>query len=233
MRVFHEQDHHLEGLARKPDGAVPAPKLPGPLVQGQVLKLDHVGDEGFPPSQHGPHPGQQLLDVKGLGQVVVRPGVQAGHPVLHGVPGSQKQAGGFDSLCPHLAQGFHAVLSRHHPVQDHAVIGLGPDVIEGFLPVQHGVHLIAGPGQQGLDRVVQVPVVFRQQNPQCASLVSVVIFHDYFLEQLQEKPAGCRCAPGRRPGSAGRPPCPAGSPGRSADRRPPCPRCAPGSAESL
>ena len=159
MGILHEQGHHLVGLPDQAHGAVSAAQLVGAFVERQVLKADDVRHVGVPPAEHGAYPRQQLLRVEGLGEVVVRTGVQAGHPVLDGVPGSQKQARGFQALCPQVPQHLYTVHPGHHPVQNDTVIGFGLRVAQRVLAVIHGVHLIAGTDQKRFHCVVQVTII--------------------------------------------------------------------------
>ena len=46
-----------------------------------------------------PDTGQKFAGGKGLGEIIVRPGVQTGHPVGHLRLGGQKQGGGSVSPC--------------------------------------------------------------------------------------------------------------------------------------
>ena len=58
-----------------------AAKRDGVEVEGQVLKGELVQHHRALSTGHGADSGQQLLRVKGLGEVVVRPGVQPRHLV--------------------------------------------------------------------------------------------------------------------------------------------------------
>ena len=58
-------------------------------------------------AQGGPDAGQQFLSGKGLGYIVVRPHVQAGHLVHHRIPGGEHNDGHL-ALPPQAAEHLHA-----------------------------------------------------------------------------------------------------------------------------
>ena len=70
----------------------------GADLQTQIGKLQTVGLQGRGPPKQGADTRQQLLRRVGLGKVVVRPRVEAGHPVLHHAEGRQQQDGDFSTL---------------------------------------------------------------------------------------------------------------------------------------
>ncbi len=119
--------------------APPGPEdLPALEVDDQVRHPDLPGDGRGHPAQVGPHPGQKLLNGKGLHQVVVGPGVQALDLVLNAVLGGEDEdghVGGFADAPGHL----NPVHDGEHQVQDDQVgvhlpeLGKPGDAVVGHL----------------------------------------------------------------------------------------------------
>ena len=144
---------------------LPAPGDP-PLgcVQGQVAGGEQVGALAGVLAGHGPDAGQQLVKVEGLDQVVVRPQVQALHPVRHAVPGGEEENRGVHPLLPQFPHQGIAVLLGHHHVQEDAIV-LRPQQVElGILPVMAAIHGIAGFFEHLLEQQVQVPLILYHQD---------------------------------------------------------------------
>lgn len=96
--------------------------------------------EGLLPPEHGPDPGQELGGGEGLGQVVVRPGVQPLHPLGDLGAGGEEEGGGGDPLPAQLLQDLDPVQPRHHNVQHQAVVLHGLGIGEGLPSVGHPIH---------------------------------------------------------------------------------------------
>ena len=88
-------EEHLEQGELRPrqlDPYVPAPGLVGQEVERQALEAQYVPRLAvLPAAQERPDPGHQLPEGERLDQIVVGPGVEAGHPVVDPVPGGQHQ----------------------------------------------------------------------------------------------------------------------------------------------
>ena len=85
-RVAHEVGEEIElGLGEV--DALPGPaNAPSTHIEGEVATLEQRRwGEGLARAQPRPQAGQQFLDRKGLDQIVVGAGVEAGHPIRHGV----------------------------------------------------------------------------------------------------------------------------------------------------
>ena len=98
-------------------------EVPHPVILGLLLLLG--------PAEHRPHPGHQLHHAEGFGDEVIRPAVQAHHPVILRVLGGQhdhrQPLGGRRG--PQLLEDGQAVLLRQHDVQQH----------QGWLRPLHGL----------------------------------------------------------------------------------------------
>ena len=74
------------------------------------------------PPQQQAHAGQQLRRLKGLGQVIVRPLVQAPHPVAQLAPGGEHQHRQAAAGAPQPLQQGKAVQPRQHHVQHQQIV---------------------------------------------------------------------------------------------------------------
>ena len=164
------------------------------------MRVAEAGDVGLvvrPPPKHRPHPGQQLAGGEGLGQVVVRARVQPRHPVLHGVPGREHQAGRGDALAPDALQRVDAAELRHHPVEDQAVVDPALGVVHGVRAVLHRVHGVARVFQQRLDRLAEVPVVVGKQYPHRSHPQCRFFIYNHYNTPAQAPPGEAAFAPVR------------------------------------
>ena len=98
--------------------------------------------KALPPPEHGPDPGQQLAHVKGLGQIVVRPGVQPPDAVLQLGFGGEQQNGRLTAVFPQAGKDLKPVHFRQHNVQNDPVILPGQGIVVGVLTVVNRVHQI-------------------------------------------------------------------------------------------
>ena len=113
----HQQLHQVKFLAAEPDGTFSAGKLKGIRFQMQVAVLQIVGRPllRLAAGQH-PNAGQQLLRLKGLGQIVIRAAVQPLHPVRKLRTGREHQHRDSFSSLPQLPQDGKSVLLRQHHI---------------------------------------------------------------------------------------------------------------------
>ena len=65
--------------------------LAGGAVHAEVAGLEDLEQRRHAPAAQRSHPGEHLLEVEGLGEVVVGAGVEAGEPVLDVVAGGEHQ----------------------------------------------------------------------------------------------------------------------------------------------
>ena len=98
-----------------------------PLGQDQEVAasvfLDLLGSAGRTPAQEGADTGQQLHHAKGLGDIIVRSGIQALHPVVLRAPGREHDDR--KELCrpplPDSPQDADPVLLRQHDIEQQQV----------------------------------------------------------------------------------------------------------------
>ena len=99
----------------------------------------------------------------GLGEIVVRTGVQPVHPVRQLGPGREHQHRRGAALRPQAAQHGEAVqLGQHHVQQDHVING-GQGVVQPRLAVVADVHRIAVQLQQVLEGGGQADLILHHQ----------------------------------------------------------------------
>jgi hypothetical protein len=73
----HEQLQQRILLGGKPDVAFAARRCVVHGIQGQIAQPDHGRPELPGPPLQRPHAGQEHAKVEGLGQIIVRPAVEA------------------------------------------------------------------------------------------------------------------------------------------------------------
>ncbi len=116
--------------------------LPGVGIELQVADLERGGAAWGPAAQQGADPGQQLLALERLDQVVVGAAVEAGDPVLGLGPGGQHQDRHV-TLLAEAAADLDPVEAGEAEVEDDQV-GDEPDRhVERLDPVGGGADLVA------------------------------------------------------------------------------------------
>ena len=134
------------------------------MAQLHHLAVAGVGRGGHAAAQQRAQPGFQLVQIKGLGQVVVGTGIQAQHPVAHGATGGQHQHGGAQPLLARLGQHIQAIHAGQAQVQHHRVGRLGSPLGQRLQAVAHPTHLHAAPGEGALQSGVHGGIVFDQED---------------------------------------------------------------------
>src|SRR5215203_5269492 len=142
--------------------AVTAPDLPGRRVDLQIRHPQHL--VCFCSTQERPQPGQKLLRVEGLGEVVVCTQVKAVDLIGWGVAGSQHDDRHLVALLPELLHHTDPVHTRQHDVQDdrrRAELRCG---FQSRRPVRGAPHPQAPVLQLELDKPSYRAVVFHNEN---------------------------------------------------------------------
>ena len=111
------------------------------------------------------HAGQQLGQCEGFGQVVVGPGVEALHPILHLAAGGKHQDGDMYVRRPKGPHDLHPAALGEHPVDDEEVEGVLQGAREAGAPfvgrLGH-VPLLAQDTGEGASHLL---LVFYDQDP--------------------------------------------------------------------
>ena len=118
-------------------------------------------------AQGGADPGQQLLDGEGLGDIVVRPQIQAGHLVHGGVPGGEQDHRQGLVLPADAPQHLQPVEPGQHDVQQHQLV----------LPGQG--HLQPGPSVKGLSGLIAL--IFQLQFDHAVEFFLILHDQDFIL----------------------------------------------------
>ena len=120
--ILQKEQQQVILLGRQGHGLLPPAHHPGdgvhPNVRGQLQNTSGLAAA----AQHRLHPGQQLHELKGLGDVVLRSQPQAPDPVLERSLGSEKDHRHVQR--PAVVQQLIAVYPRQHDVQQGQVKGL-------------------------------------------------------------------------------------------------------------
>jgi hypothetical protein len=174
----HVVADHLLGVAQQQleqaelgpgqlDHPVAAGQPAGGDVEGQVGVPEHVPADPAAPEQ-GLDPGQQLSQGKRLDQVVVGPGGEPGHPVVHGVPGGEHQDGGGVSAGTEPAARVEPVDHGHQHVHDDQVDRRAGQRVERVRAMDRGGHRVSGAAQRAFQRNPDIRVVVHDQEPLAA-----------------------------------------------------------------
>jgi len=98
--------------------------------------------------------------VKGLGEIVVRPGIEPCHTVLQLGLGGKHQNRGTTVTSPHLSGHLIAVQLGHHHVQNQQIVDAQQGVVRPSLSIMHRLHLKPLLLQQLLERRGQQFIIF-------------------------------------------------------------------------
>ena len=101
--------------------------------------------------------------MEGLRQIVVRPGIQPLHLVLHFAAGGEDQHPRLPVGLPQGAQHRHAVLFRQVQIQQDEIVFLNGDQLQCFFSVVAVVHAVGQPPQAADDGLAQSALVFYDQ----------------------------------------------------------------------
>jgi hypothetical protein len=177
----HESVNFLEGLqAVDPDVEHPpvraAQELPQLVLdQAPAGKAGNGAGEALPlrPSEGVLDPQAQLLDVEGLGDVIVGAQLQPGDAVAALVPLGEEQDGDVTGAQVSAQAAAHlvAVDVREDDVQEDQVGELLPRSLQRLLAPRSRLDLVVQGGEVGLQQVGDVGIIFHDQNPPFAHRV--------------------------------------------------------------
>ena len=148
------------------------------VAQGQLVDLIAL------PPQQSIDAGQQLPGVEGLGEIVVRPGVQPLNAILRVGFGGEHQNGGGAPVGANPACHRKAVQLGHHHIQNQQVIDPQLRILRAGLAVINALRLKALGGEQRLDRIRQQNLVLDNQNFHLYTLLHSV-FSLYYRTNLK------------------------------------------------
>ena len=173
LRAAHEQLQEVALRGAQVDRLPGAPHDLLGRVQLHPVEGEHRRRRLPDAPQVGPHPGEQLLHGERLDQVVVRPRVQAGDPVLHRVAGGEHEHR--DALpvgtAAQATAEIEAVPAGEHEVE-HDQVGTGPgEALGGGVGVAGRLHLVPDPLQRHAQGAAQATVVLHHQHPRAAAVL--------------------------------------------------------------
>src|SRR5581483_9859779 len=91
-------------------------------VEGEVAHLEDHRALARVPAGDGPEAGEELGEGEGLGEVVVGAGVEAGHPIVDGIPGRQHHHGRPPALLAQAPAHLEPVGTGDHGVEHDGVV---------------------------------------------------------------------------------------------------------------
>ena len=107
---------------------------------------------------------KQLVQVHRLGQIIIRPRLEASALVLDGIPGRHQHNGQQGIAAPQLTGQLPAVHHGHHHIGDDQVGHHPLDGMEGFLPVGGRDGLVPVQPQKRAHHPLQGKIVLHDQN---------------------------------------------------------------------
>lgn len=177
-RVAEEQLRELVLLVVQPHGVGRRFQHVLVTVQRGVSHGQQRGGIDAAAPHQRPDTGQKFAGGKGLGEIIVCPGVQPGHPVGHLRLGREEEGGRGDPLCAGRFQDLDAVFPRHHDVQHQRVVAGGPEIVQGVVAVVDQVHGVFIFFQHDLQRSCNGHFILCDQDPHGYPLPSFLLFYE-------------------------------------------------------
>ncbi len=112
-----------------------------------------------------PDAREKLGEVERFDQIVVRPFVEARHPVAGGISGGEHQDGERGTTTAELLDHFEPGDLRHAPIEDGDLVVVGLEVPQCLLAVDRGVDDVPVLAQAAFEDRAQPFVVFGHQHP--------------------------------------------------------------------
>src|SRR5271157_1995627 len=163
--VEHQKLHQRVFLGGQAHGLPGARDGMAGGVQGEVGDPRHLRPQAGGPPQQGPQPSQQFLEIERLGEIVVGPGIEAFHAVVHSAARGQHEDGRAKPRAAKFPAHGVAVLHRQHDVENHDVVLVDGRLVQRLFAILgyiHGIGLFAQPFG---DKPGDPAFVFYQQHP--------------------------------------------------------------------
>ena len=125
---------------------------------------EHVGAVEVA-AQQGADPREELVDVEGLGQVVLGAGVETGDAVSRVGLGREHQDRHRDPVAAQAAQEVEPLHGGEPAVEDRHVVGAGQREVQAAVAVGGGLDVVALLVEEPFEHLDQVGVVLDQQQP--------------------------------------------------------------------
>ncbi len=171
LRMFDECEEHVELRGTEIDQRVRRrTQLPSRHVQAPARKLEDPprarGRSGYGhrrAPQDGTNAGEQLVDAKWLGKVIVRADFEAGHPIeLRSFRREHDDRDGPVGAQP--AADAEAVLARHHDVEDDEIDARRAHRLRHRSSILRNGHAKSVAGQEAREKAAQFLVVIDDQD---------------------------------------------------------------------
>ena len=165
----HLEDHRLL-LGEFLGEAVPRTAAEGTEVDLVLAEAQHrgLGRRALvpvPAPENGPHAQQQLLEMEGLGQVVVAAGLQTPYPVGGIAARGQKQHRRVVAALAQCAADGEPVDLRQHDIEQYQAVGLRGEPLQSGAPVAGLIDRVAF-GAQVLDQSGgEVRIILDHEDP--------------------------------------------------------------------
>src|SRR5277367_4253492 len=122
-------------------------------------------------AQQGPNAHQQLGQVKGLGQVVIGPGLEVTDLIHYRIASSENKYGQVRPQPTHLGEQRRAAESRQHQIKNQQVIGVAEEVLLAGNPIVGDVDRVALRPQPAGYKVGYLAIIFDEEHPHVSHAV--------------------------------------------------------------
>src|SRR3954447_7109832 len=167
--VAHQVLEQLELALGELDVALAAADLVRVRVEREIARGQRGGAARRAAAQQGAHPGEELLALERLDQVVVRAGVQPLDARLQCVAGGEHEDRDVTVGAQALGD-LEAVQAGQAEVEQDDVGHVGAGIAQRAFAIADEAHLVALQAQRALQRLVDLHIVFHDQHAGRASL---------------------------------------------------------------
>src|ERR1700731_5169160 len=158
--VKQEKLQECKFLGRQRDYIL-ATSRPAPMtVQQEVCIAESCVSAMEAPSHKGPHTRQEFCQDKGLGEIVIRTGVQALHPLLDQASSCEHQDRSLYSSLAQLAADLDPAKAGQSDIEKNGIVSDVCAQCEGLLTRFGHIHRIGILTQGTRDEVADLPFVF-------------------------------------------------------------------------
>jgi hypothetical protein len=122
-----------------------APRLVLEQIDGEICNTKNGGIERHTAPGESSYPGDQLIENKRLGKVVISPKIKTGYPILHLATSREQQHGSGTSLVAKLPQNLQAIAPRQHDIENKSVEEFVERQLESRIAIRGHDDIHAGP----------------------------------------------------------------------------------------
>ena len=139
LRRAQKQLHHLKLASAQAHALSRAREHTRAAIERRVAECEHRRPVLTAAAQHGPHAADELVGREGLGQIVVRPGVEARDAVVLLGLGREHHDRRAHALCAQPLEHLDAIELRHHDIEHDGVVVARDGVFVGVEAVVDGI----------------------------------------------------------------------------------------------